>query len=183
MPELIKSPTQQPIKQELRVVPLIIINKEIKPWKDHKDKLRIVARWLFENKRLQEKDLPVKDQANRTVFLLNSKPQNGEGREFHQSTKITDSVYLNTCYDAVYCDKNAKYLMKIFAPDIEFEILGEKHDTYKTENEKEHNGRITTYEEIEKRPLIIDDDPEKRKELDKNRLKNMEQERKARIEG
>ena len=101
---------------------LIIGDKKI-PWTKSNDLLIIPTRWLFENNRLQKKDMPIFVPSSKR-YLLNSKPEHSYGRRFDSSEIISEGIYLHTNYNTSDCKRHGEYLMKKFAPDIEFKILG-----------------------------------------------------------
>lgn len=102
---------------------ILVIGKERIPWNKYNDILKISTRWLFKNVSIQKKDLPIY-VPNGGRYLINSKPYHEYNREFDSYEKISEDIYLNTNFSGPDCKRHAQYLMKKFAPDIDFKILG-----------------------------------------------------------
>ncbi len=102
----------------------IIFGDEKKTWRDYNELLKITSKWLFENKKLQNKDLPVYVPHGKQ-YLINSKPIHDYGKKFAgKPYEISQNMFLNTNFSSESCLTHAKYLMGKFAPEINFRILG-----------------------------------------------------------
>jgi len=111
-------------------VKLLSFDDEKKPWRDYNDLLIITTKWLFENKRLQSKNLPVYVPHGKR-YLINSRPfhnyagPDGKPRPFDGTPyQISQDMYILTNFSSNDCKTHAEYLMKKFAPEIDFKILG-----------------------------------------------------------
>lgn len=115
---------QKIITNSIEGLKLLTFNNEKKPWRDYNDLLKITAKWLFENGRLQSRNLPVY-VPNGKRYLINLKPIHEYGRPFDGTPyQISQDMYLLTNFSANDCKTHAEYLMKKFAPEIDFKILG-----------------------------------------------------------
>lgn len=120
----LEPPTVSALQPEPLNKQTLVIGNERLPWRKSNDLLKNTAEWLFEHSRLQLKDLPVYVPGGRR-YLLNSIPQHGYGRKFDGTPyKVSESLFLCTSFSSPDCKAHAEYLMKKFAPDIEFKILG-----------------------------------------------------------
>jgi hypothetical protein len=99
-------------------------NKKI-PCRKYNEILINVTKWLFDNDRIRKKDLPIYG-INSRQYLLNSEPKHPSNKPFAGQRLIDDGVYLNITWSAPNTKKQARYLMDIFAPDINFQIFGSK---------------------------------------------------------
>lgn len=121
---------QKPITEGLK---LLVFDNEKKPWRAYNDLLIFTAKWLYENGRLQIDCLPV-FVPNGKRYLINSKPfhdylgKDGKPKKFDGTPiAITKDMWLNTNFDSGDCKLTAEYLMRRFAPEISFKILGFNH--------------------------------------------------------
>lgn len=89
-----------------------------------KDVLKYTTDWLFKKGLIKSKDLPVY-VPNGKRYLLNKKPEHDYGRPFDgKPHKVSQDVYLLTNFSTIDCITNSKYLMKKFAPNIKFKLMG-----------------------------------------------------------
>lgn len=103
---------------------LLIYGTDKKTWRHYSDLLKITAKWLVEKGRLQSKNLPVYVPSGKR-YLIHSEPVHEYGRPFDgKPYEITKDMYLLTNFSANDCKIHAEYLMKKFAPEINFKILG-----------------------------------------------------------
>lgn len=103
---------------------ILLFGEEKKTWRDYNDLLKITSKWLFENKRLQKKDLPVYVPHGKQ-YLIHSIPVHEYGKKFAgKPYKISENIFLNTNFSSDSCLTHSEYLMKKFAPEIDFKILG-----------------------------------------------------------
>ncbi|MFZ3167374.1 MAG: hypothetical protein WA130_07140 [Candidatus Methanoperedens sp.] len=103
---------------------IIIFGEEKKPWRDYNDLLKITSKWLFEKNKLQTKDLPVYVPHGKQ-YLINSKPIHEYGKKFAgKPYEISQNMILNTNFSSDSCLTHAEHLMRKFAPEIGFKILG-----------------------------------------------------------
>lgn len=97
---------------------------EKKPWRHYGDLLKITAKWLVEKGRIQSKNLPVYVPSGKR-YLINLKPIHEYGRPFDgKPYEISKDMYLLTNFSSNDCKIHAEYLMRKFAPEINFKILG-----------------------------------------------------------
>jgi len=102
---------------------LLFFDDKTKPWTLSNDMLKITAQWLFDNGRLQSKDLPVYVPRGKR-YLINTKPVHESGKSFESKYQISSDMYLLINFSTDGCKMYAEYLMKKFAPEINFKILG-----------------------------------------------------------
>jgi len=118
---------QRPITEGQK---LLVFGDKKKPWRAYNDLLILTAEWLYENGYLQKERFPVFVPSGKRS-LINSKPfheyvgKDGKLKKFDGTPiEIAKDVWLNTNFDSGDCKVTAEYLMKRFAPDISFKILG-----------------------------------------------------------
>lgn len=114
---------QEIITNVTKGLKLLEFDDEKKPWYDYNDLLKVTANWLFKTRRLQSKNLPVY-VPNGKRYLINLKPIHEYGRPFDGTPcQISEDMYLLTNFSAKDCKSHAEYLMKKFAPEVDFKIL------------------------------------------------------------
>ena len=103
---------------------MLVFDDEKKPWIYSNDILKITAQWLFDNGRLQNKDLPIYVPSGKR-YLINTKPVHESGKLFDgKPYQISSDMHLLVNFSSDGCKMHAEYLMKNFAPEINFKILG-----------------------------------------------------------
>lgn len=102
---------------------IIIFDNDHIVWRNYIDILQNTAKWLYDKKRLQTKDLPVYVSSGKR-YLINITPNHVDGRPFIGNYyKISDGMFLLTNLSGPECIKNSEYLMQRFAPEIKYNII------------------------------------------------------------
>lgn len=109
---------------------IVFGNEEIK-WNIKRDLLTIPAQWLVDNGFIKKENMAVEDfskfKGRGNLTLLNKVPEhldNPDSVEFVSSKKLADDIYLFKNYSGRNCKRNGEYLMKRFAPNVKYSILG-----------------------------------------------------------
>jgi hypothetical protein len=106
----------------------IVLGDEEKDWTLKRELLTIPAEWLVENGFIKKEDMPIYDasasQGRGKLYLLNEEPKHSDETDFISSKKLADGIYLFKNYSGPNCKRNGEYLMRKFAPDVKFSILG-----------------------------------------------------------
>lgn len=126
----LQSPDIQNQKSTFESQKSLVFGDEKKPWNEFNDLMKVTATWLYDNGRLQSRDLPVFVPRGKR-YLINSIPfhnyigKDGKIKEFDgKPCLIAKDMWLNTNFDGGDCKVIAEYMMKRFAPDISFKIWG-----------------------------------------------------------
>lgn len=107
---------------------IVVFGNEEINWNLKRDLLTIPAEWLVNNGRIKKEDMPVYDvsgsQGRGKLYLLNKVPKHPNESDFISYKQLADGIYLFKNYSGRNCIRNGEYLMKKFAPDVKFSILG-----------------------------------------------------------
>lgn len=102
---------------------LIFDDKEHIVWNLKNDILKNTVKWLYNKKRLQIKDLPIYAPGG-SRYVLNVKPNHADGRSFiGKPYEIIPGMFLLLNFSGSDCIRISEYLMKRFAPEINFKIV------------------------------------------------------------
>lgn len=124
------SPETQNPKPTFEGQKLLVFGEETKPWRAFNQLIIFTAKWLYDTGKLKCHNMPVFVPRGKR-YLLNSTPFHNyigdDGKPqpyFGIPQEIAKGIWLNTNFDSVGCKESAEYLMKSFAPEISFKILG-----------------------------------------------------------
>lgn len=119
----INSQNEVKIQNEPNNHVLIFDNKEHIVWNLKNDILKNTVKWLYNKGKLQVKDLPIYAPGG-SRYLLNTKPNHADGRSFiGKPYEILPGMFLLLNFSGSDCIRISEYLMKRFAPEINFKIV------------------------------------------------------------
>jgi len=102
---------------------LIFDNKEHIVWNLKNDILKNTVKWLYNKGKLQVKDLPIYAPGG-SRYVLNTKPNHADGRSFiGKPYEIIPGMFLLLNFNGSDCIRISEFLMKRFAPEINFKIV------------------------------------------------------------